>query len=104
MTAIRILGVTTMSASTVTEGRAGHSLFVPHADLLTAAVRASHATLDGARWAIWRWYQVGRTRRQLSNLPDHLLKDIGLSRTTLVGATMRRVHEEEEARRRLNAY
>jgi uncharacterized protein YjiS (DUF1127 family) len=104
MTAIRILGVTTMSARTVTDSRYSHGLMLPHADLLTAAVRALDAAIDGARWAIWRWYQVGRTRRQLSNLPDHLLKDIGLSRTTLVGATMRRVHEEEEARRRLNAY
>jgi uncharacterized protein YjiS (DUF1127 family) len=98
-TCARAYGVTTMIARTVTDGRDGHSLFVAHADLLTAAVRAIHATLDGARWAVWRWYQVGRTRRQISNLPDHLLKDIGLSRTTLVGATMRRVHEEEAIRR-----
>jgi uncharacterized protein YjiS (DUF1127 family) len=99
MTAIRVLGVTTMSASTVIQSRDSHGLMLPHADLLAAALRAIRAMADGTRWAVWRWYQVGRTRRQLSNLPDHLLKDIGLSRTTLVGATMRRVHEEEAIRR-----
>jgi uncharacterized protein YjiS (DUF1127 family) len=57
-----------------------------------------------ARWAIWRWYQVRRTRRQVSDLPDHLLRDIGLSRTTILTATMVRVREEEEARRRLSFY
>jgi uncharacterized protein YjiS (DUF1127 family) len=56
------------------------------------------------RWAIWRWYQVRRTTRQLSHLPDHMLKDIGLSRSMLISASMRRAREEEEIRRRLNAY
>jgi uncharacterized protein YjiS (DUF1127 family) len=93
------LGVTTMIARTATEGRDGHSLFVPHADLLAAAVRAIHATIDGARWAIWRWYQVRRTMRQLSHLPDHMLTDIGLSRSMLINASIRRVHEEEAVRR-----
>jgi uncharacterized protein YjiS (DUF1127 family) len=96
--------MTTMIARTVTDGRGSHSLIVPHADLLTTAVRAIHATIDGARWAIWRWYQVRRTRRQLSLLPDHLLRDIGLSRTTILTATMVHVREEEEVRRRLAFY
>ena len=96
--------MTTMIARTVTDGRDGHSLIVPHADLLTTAVRAIHATIDGARWAIWRWYQVRRTTRQLSHLADHMLKDIGLSRSMLINASMRRAREEEEIRRRLNAY
>jgi uncharacterized protein YjiS (DUF1127 family) len=99
MTAIRVVGATTMIARTVTDSRYSHGLTLPPADLLAAALRAIRAMADGARWAVWRWYQVGRTRRQLSNLPDHLLKDIGLSRMTLVGATMRRVHEEEAIRR-----
>ena len=78
--------MTTMIARTVTDGRDGHSLIVPHADLLTTAVRALHAT------------------RQLSHLADHMLKDIGLSRSILINASMRRAREEEEIRRRLNAY
>jgi uncharacterized protein YjiS (DUF1127 family) len=93
-----------MIARTATESRYSHGLMVPHADLLTTAVRAIHATIDGGRWAIWRWYQVHRTRQQLSLLPDHLLRDIGLSRTTILTATMVRVREEEEARRRLAFY
>jgi uncharacterized protein YjiS (DUF1127 family) len=93
-----------MIARTATESRDGHGLMVPHAELVTTAVRAIHATIDGARWAIWRWYQVRRTRQQVSLLPDHLLRDIGLSRTTILTATMVRVREEEEARRRLAFY
>jgi uncharacterized protein YjiS (DUF1127 family) len=93
-----------MIARTVTWSRDGHGLMVPHADLLTTAVRAIHATIDGARWAVWRWYRVHRTRRQVANLPDHLLRDIGLSRTTILTATMLRVREEEEVRRRLACY
>jgi uncharacterized protein YjiS (DUF1127 family) len=98
------LEVATMFAKTVTDSRYSHGLMLPHADLLTAAVRALHATIDGARWAIWRWYQVRRTTWQLSHLPDHMLKDIGLSRSMLISASMRRVREEEEIRRRLTAY
>jgi uncharacterized protein YjiS (DUF1127 family) len=96
--------MTTMIARTVTDGRDNHGLIVPHADLLTTAVRAIHTTIDGARWAIWRWYQVRRTRRQVAGLPDHLLEDIGLSRTTILAATMVRVRDEEEVRRRLAFY
>jgi uncharacterized protein YjiS (DUF1127 family) len=72
--------VTIMSARTVTDSRSSHGLTLPHADLLAAALRAIRILADGARWAVWRWYQVGRTRRQVSNLPDHLLKDIGVTR------------------------
>jgi uncharacterized protein YjiS (DUF1127 family) len=104
MTAIRVLGVTTMSARTVTDSRYSHGLMLPHADLLMAAVRALDAAIDGGRWAIWRWYQVRRTRQQVANLPDHLLRDIGLSRTTILTATMVRVREEEEVRRCLAFY
>jgi uncharacterized protein YjiS (DUF1127 family) len=93
-----------MIARTATESRYSHGLMLPHADLLAAALRAIRATADGARWAIWRWYQVRRTTRQLSHLPDHMLKDIGLSRSMLISASMRRVREEEEVRRCLNAY
>ena len=72
--------------------------------LLHRGERPRPAAIDGARWAIWRWYQVRRTTRQLSHLADHMLKDIGLSRSMLINASMRRAREEEEIRRRLNAY
>ena len=61
--------------------------------------RAMHAVAEGARWAVWRWYQVRRTRKQLLALQDHMLRDIGLSRSDLVSATVRRVREEEAIRR-----
>jgi uncharacterized protein YjiS (DUF1127 family) len=32
-------------------------------------------------------------------MPDYLLRDIGLTRTDLMRATVRRVHEEEAIRR-----
>jgi uncharacterized protein YjiS (DUF1127 family) len=57
------------------------------------------ALAEGARWALWRWYQVHRTTSQLSALPDHMLKDIGLSRSMLIRATVHRVREEEAIRR-----
>ena len=93
-----------MIARTGTDSRDSHSLMLPHADLLAAALRMIRAMADGARWAVWRWYQVRRTGRQVSGLPDHLLQDIGLSRTTILSATMRRVREEEGIRRRLAFY
>jgi hypothetical protein len=43
-----------------------------------------------------------QTTRQLSALPDYMLKDIGLSRTMLISATMHRVREEEAIRRGAN--
>ena len=52
-TCARAYGVTTMIARTVTESCDSPGLMLPHADLRTAAVRAIHATIDGARWAIW---------------------------------------------------
>jgi uncharacterized protein YjiS (DUF1127 family) len=58
-----------------------------------------HAMAEGARWALWRWRQVHQTRKQLFALPDHMLKDIGLSRSNLISATLHRVREEEAIRR-----
>jgi uncharacterized protein YjiS (DUF1127 family) len=52
-----------------------------------------------AGWGLWRWYQVHQTTRQLSALPDHMLNDIGLSRSMLLSATINRVREEEASRR-----
>jgi uncharacterized protein YjiS (DUF1127 family) len=72
----------------------------PHAELLQAAIAAIQALAVRARWAVWRWYQVRRTSEQVAGLQDHLLADIGLSRTSLLSATMRRVREEEAFRRR----
>ena len=61
--------------------------------------RAIHTMAEPARWAVWRWRQVHQTRKQLFALPDHMLKDIGLSRSNLISATVRRVREEETIRR-----
>jgi uncharacterized protein YjiS (DUF1127 family) len=66
---------------------------------LGVALSTIRALSERARWALWRWYQVHQTRRQLFALPDHMLKDIGLSRSTLISATARRVREEETIRR-----
>jgi uncharacterized protein YjiS (DUF1127 family) len=93
-----------MIARTGSDSRYSNGLMLPHADLLAAVLRAIRAIADGARWALWRWYQVHQTTRRLSALPEHMLKDIGLSRSMLIGATMHRVHEEEAIRRRLNSY
>ena len=57
------------------------------------------ALAERASWAPWRWYQVHQTKSQLSALPDHMLKDIGLSRSMLISATRHRVREEEAIRR-----
>ena len=93
-----------MIAKTVSHSRYSHDLALPHAELLQAALRTVHAMADRARWAIWRWYQVRRTSRQVAGLQDHILQDIGLSRMSILSATMRRVREEEEFRRRLGSY
>ena len=88
-----------MIARTVTDPRYHQGFAQPHADLPKAALRAIHAMAERARWAAWRWYQVHQTRKQLFALPDHMLKDIGLSRPMLVSATVHRVREEEAIRR-----
>jgi uncharacterized protein YjiS (DUF1127 family) len=88
-----------MFARTATVSPSSQGRMLPHGDLPAAALGTFHAMIDGARWAVWRWYQVRRTARQVSSLPDHLLKDIGLSRMTVLGATIRRVREEEAIRR-----
>jgi uncharacterized protein YjiS (DUF1127 family) len=87
-----------MSARTVTDSYR-HVLMLPHADLLAAALASIHALAESIRWAIWRWYEVRRTSKQLSALSDHMLNDIGLSRSDLIAATLRRVLEEEVIRR-----
>lgn len=65
----------------------------------TSLAEVIRAMAERARWAVWRWRQVRRTREQLLALPDHMLQDIGLSRSDLIGATVRRVREEEAIRR-----
>ena len=57
-----------------------------------------HAMAEGARWALWRW-RGASDQKQLFALPDHMLKDIGLSRSNLISATLHRVREEEAIRR-----
>jgi uncharacterized protein YjiS (DUF1127 family) len=87
-----------MIARTATVRRSNHGIALPHIDL-AAALGLILTMIEVARWAIWRWYQVRRTSRRVSNLSDHLLEDIGLARTTLFTATVRRVREEEAIRR-----
>jgi len=88
-----------MIARTVTDTRYHQGFAQPRTDLPRAAVRTLHAMAERARWAAWRWYQVHQTRKQLFALPDHMLKDIGLSRSSLISATVHRVREEEAIRR-----
>jgi uncharacterized protein YjiS (DUF1127 family) len=82
-----------------TDTRFHRGLTLPLSDVLRAWLRALHAMGEGARWTVWRWRQVRQTRKQLAALPEHLLKDIGLSRSNLISATLRRVREEEAVRR-----
>ncbi|MGH6885335.1 MAG: DUF1127 domain-containing protein, partial [Geminicoccales bacterium] len=86
-----------MTARTVTSTHYHRSPTLPHAEP-AAALLALRAMADRIRWAIWRWYQVRRTSRQVAQLQDHILHDIGLSRMSIQSATLRRVHEEEEFR------
>jgi uncharacterized protein YjiS (DUF1127 family) len=66
---------------------------------LGEVLHAIHAMAECARWAVWRWRQMRQTRKQLFALPDHMLRDIGLTRSNLMSATMCRVREEEAIRR-----
>jgi uncharacterized protein YjiS (DUF1127 family) len=88
-----------MIAKTADGARHHHAFTPARTANLDAVLRAVDALFERIRWAAWRWYQVQQTRKQLSALPDHILKDIGLSRPTLISATMRRVREEEAIRR-----
>jgi uncharacterized protein YjiS (DUF1127 family) len=88
-----------MIARTVADTHDHQAFAQPHTDLLRAAIGAIHTMAERARWAVWRWRQVHQTTKQLSALPDHMLRDIGLSRSTLISATTRRVREEEAIRR-----
>ncbi len=86
-----------MSMNAVTSTHCHRSPTLPHAE--PAALLALRAMADRIRWAIWRWYQVRRTSRQLAQLQDHILRDIGLSRTSIESSTLRRVRDEEALRR-----
>ena len=88
-----------MSAKTVTSTRLHDGPALPQAELAAAALHAIRATADRARWAIWRWYQIRQTSHRLAGLQDHILRDIGLSRSNIESATVRRVREEQELRR-----
>jgi uncharacterized protein YjiS (DUF1127 family) len=89
-----------MTAKTVTSTRYQQTPALSPAELVAAGLRAICGSADRARWAIWRWYQIRRTSHRLAGLQDHILRDIGLSRTSIQSATMLRVREEEEFRRR----
>jgi len=85
-------------SDTLTSTRFQDGLALPQAEL-AAALRAIRAAADRARWALWRWYQIRRTTRRLAGLQDHILRDIGLERSSIESATVRRVREEEKLRR-----
>jgi uncharacterized protein YjiS (DUF1127 family) len=38
-------------------------------------------------FAVLRWHHARRTRSELSNLPDYMLRDIGIRRDTIEGVT-----------------
>ncbi|MEM7023280.1 MAG: DUF1127 domain-containing protein [Pseudomonadota bacterium] len=61
--------------------------------------RAVSKLASDAFWAVWRWYQVHHSTKVLSGLEDRILKDIGVPRSIIEGATVRRVAEEEMIRR-----
>jgi len=86
-------------SDTLTSTRLHDGPALPQADLAAAALCAIRAAADRARWALWRWYQIRRTAQRLAGLQDHILRDIGLSRSSIESATMRRVREEEQLRR-----
>jgi len=93
------IGVKAMIANTA-DGTRYRQAWAPARTASLVAVRgAIHTGAERARWAVWRWRQVHQTTKQLSALPDHMLRDIGLSRSTLISATTRRVREEEAIRR-----
>jgi uncharacterized protein YjiS (DUF1127 family) len=87
-----------MIAKTADDARY-HGSMPPATASLDAVLRPIEAMLERAWWAAWRWHQVRRTQKQLSALSDHMLRDVGLSRSTLMAATLRRVGEEEAIRR-----
>jgi uncharacterized protein YjiS (DUF1127 family) len=70
---------------------------------LERAVRPMLERLAGAvgrvASAVWRWHVINRDIRKLSQLDDHLLRDIGLHRSAIVTSVHRRVAEIERSGR-----
>ncbi len=69
------------------------------ADALSLVFRGATAVADDVGWSAWRWYQVRHSVKVLSGLDDHMLKDIGVTRASIVGASACRAAEEETIRR-----
>jgi uncharacterized protein YjiS (DUF1127 family) len=63
---------------------------------ILAGARALGALAQGAVAAARRWHERRQTIRALLDLDDHRLKDIGLSRSTILAA----VRDQKEAMRR----
>jgi uncharacterized protein YjiS (DUF1127 family) len=68
-------------------------------DALTLVFRGATAIADDVGWSAWRWYRVRDSVKVLSGLDDHMLRDIGVTRASIVRASARRVAEEEMIRR-----
>lgn len=77
----------------------GRRLVAALADTFTLVARAARAVAENLGWSLWRRYQVRQTMRLLAQVPDHMLRDIGRTRMDLMGATVRRVLDEEATRR-----
>ena len=55
----------------------------------------SPITTRGLRWAggtmlaaVWRFIRIRRDRRQLCELPDHILRDVGITRSEIDSITL----------------
>jgi uncharacterized protein YjiS (DUF1127 family) len=68
-------------------------------DALILVLRGAATLADDVGWSAWRWYQVRDSVKVLSGLDDHMLRDIGVTRASIVRASAGRVAEEETIRR-----
>ena len=70
------------------------------AEDILAAFEFGHRLVSRALDAALRWRRINRTIDELSSLDDHMLKDIGIHRTEIVGLA----HTLEERRRQQRPY
>jgi uncharacterized protein YjiS (DUF1127 family) len=49
--------------------------------------------------SIWRSIKIRHTRRQLQTMPDHLLKDIGISRSDIDSVALALIDGPDQTRR-----
>jgi uncharacterized protein YjiS (DUF1127 family) len=77
----------------------GRRIIEALADTLILVGRRAREVAGQIGRSLRHHHQVNRNTRLLRDMPDYLLRDIGLTRTDLMRATVRRVHEEEAIRR-----